>query len=148
MQSMKNDKNIILKQYEIFVKSSENISLKRMSTNKFYVGLNTILFVIASYTTILLNNFATIILSTIGILLCIVWISNISSYKKLNSAKFKVIHKLEEQLPEKPFTNEDLYLKGNYELTKIEKVIPLLFIVSYLLIISILIWSFLIGGLI
>ena len=127
----------LLKHYEIFVKSSENISLKRMSANKFYLALNTAIFGIASYASLLTNQINSIILSVIGIFLCSAWLSNISSYRKLNSAKFKVIHELEEHLPAKPFKMEDKYLGSNYALSKVERLIPLLFIALYSLIIII-----------
>ena len=128
-----NKENVLLKQYEIFVESSEKISLKRMSANTWYAGLNTALFAVAGYTSILSNKLAAIIMSVLGILLCLAWMTNISSYKRLNSAKFKVIHELEEHLPARPFTREDNYLNGHYKLAKVEKYIPYLFILAYIL---------------
>ncbi len=128
-----NKENVLLKQYEIFVESSEKISLKRMSANTWYAGLNTALFAVAGYTSILSNKLAAIIMSVLGILLCLAWMTNISSYKRLNSAKFKVIHELEEHLPARPFTRVDNYLNGHYKLAKVEKYIPYLFILAYIL---------------
>ena len=146
MQSTKNDllnekydenmQDKLLKQYEIFVESSERVSEKRMSANKFYLGLNTALFGIAGYILILSNRFIAVVLSFIGIFICLAWISNISSYKRLNSAKFKVIHKLEEHLPAKPFKLEDEYLGSFYSLTRVERFIPILFIILYVLILG------------
>ena len=84
----RNKENVLLKQYEIYVESSEKISLKRMSANTWYAGLNTALFAVAGFTSILSNKFTAIIMSALGIILCLAWMSNISAYKKLNS----VIH--------------------------------------------------------
>jgi len=131
-----NKEEHLLKQYEIFVKSSENISSKRMTSNNFYMGANTALFAIAGYLSILSKSYV-IILSLIGIFLCVSWISNLASYKRLNSAKFRVIHELEEHLPARVFTKEDEYLRGYYTLTKLEKYIPYLFIILYVIIIFI-----------
>jgi len=126
-----NKEEHILKQYEIFVDSSEKVSSNRMTTNNFYLGANTALFAIAGYLSILSKSFVVIILSIIGILLCLSWASNLASYKRLNSAKFRVIHDLEEHLPARIFTKEDEYLNSYYTLTKLERYIPYLFIILY-----------------
>lgn len=129
-----NKEEHLLKQYELFVNSSEKISSKRMAANNFYLGANTALFAVAGYLSILSKSFIVIMLSLIGIVLCLSWISNLASYKRLNSAKFRVIHELEEYLPARVFTKEDEYLKGDYTLTKLEKYIPYLFITFYMIV--------------
>jgi len=126
-----NKEEHLLKQYEIFVHGSEKVSSNRMTTNNFYLGANTALFAIAGYLSILSKSFVAIILSCIGILLCLSWASNLASYKRLNSAKFRVIHSLEDYLPARVFTKEDEYLNSYYTLTKLEKYIPYLFIILY-----------------
>jgi len=132
-----NKEEYLLRQYEIFVNSSENISSKRMTSNNFYLGANTALFAIAGYLSILSKSYAIIMLSFIGIFLCISWVSNLASYKRINSAKFRVIHELEEHLPARVFTKEDEYLNSRYTLTKLERYIPYLFIILYVIIIFI-----------
>jgi uncharacterized membrane protein len=124
-------KEHLLKQYEIFVESSEQISLKRMSTNKFYLAVNTGIFAIAGYLTILTNPLIAILLSILGIFLCLSWINSLSSYRRLNKAKFKIIHQLEEKLPANLFMKEDEYLNKYYTLTNLERFIPSLFIIFY-----------------
>lgn len=126
-----NSEEHLLKQYELFVNSSEKVSSKRMTANNFYLGANTALFAVTGYLSILSKSFVVIMLSSIGILLCLSWISNLASYKRLNSAKFRVIHDLEEHLPARVFTKEDEYLNGHYTLTKLEKYIPYLFTILY-----------------
>jgi len=126
-----NKEEHLLKQYELFVNSSENISSRRITSNNFYLGANTALFAIAGYLSILSKSFVAVILSIIGIFLCLSWVSNLASYKRLNSAKFRVIHELEEYLPARVFTKEDEYLKGYYTLTKLERYIPYMFIILY-----------------
>ncbi len=126
-----NKEEHLLRQYEIFVNSSENISSKRMTSNNLYLGANTALFAVAGYLSVLSKSFVVIILSFMGIFLCLSWISNLASYKKLNSAKFRVIHDLEEHLPARVFTKEDEYLNSYYTLTKLERYIPYIFIILY-----------------
>jgi len=127
----KNFKEHLLKQYELFVESSEKISLKRMSTNKFYLAVNTGIFAIAGYLTILTNPIIAILLSIMGIFLCLSWMNCLGSYRRLNTAKFKIIHQLEKNLPANIFKKEDEYLNNYYTLTNFEKFIPILFIILY-----------------
>jgi len=133
----KRDSNQLLRQYELFVKSSEEVSCNRMKSNNFYLGANIALFTVAGYLSILSKPIVGILLSLMGIFLCASWGSNLASYKRLNHAKFKVIHELEIYLPAKLFTKEDEYLNGYYTLTKLEKYIPYFFILLYLIIILI-----------
>ncbi|MFH1311506.1 MAG: hypothetical protein ABIH65_03820 [Nanoarchaeota archaeon] len=125
----------LLKQYEIFVASAEENSTKRMQSNRFYLLLNTVLFSLSSYLSFISNKIVVTALSGIGIILCLSWMSNISSYKKLNSAKFKIINELEDYLPSKPFNKEDKYLNSHYTISNLEKLIPIIFIFSYAIII-------------
>ncbi len=126
-----NKKECILKQYEIFVNSSEKVSSKRMISNNFHLGANTALFAIAGYLSTLSKPLVAVILSGVGILISLSWIFNLCSYKKLNSIKFKVIHELEEHLSARVFTKEDEYLDSHYTLTNLEKFIPYIFIFLY-----------------
>lgn len=142
-----NKEEHLMKQYEMFVDSSENVSSKRMTSNNFYLVVNTALFAIAGYLSVLSKPLVVIILSFIGIFLCLSWSLNLSSYKRLNTAKFRVIHDLEEHLPARVFSKEDEYLNGYYTFTKLERYIPYLFIVLYAILIIIFLPS-LIAGLI
>ena len=77
------------------------------------------------------------ILSLLGIAISIVWIFNIRSYMTLNKAKFKVLFDMEKSLPYKLYSEEYQYL-NEYEhlsLNKIEKKIPIIFIIAFILII-------------
>jgi len=125
----------LLRQYELFVESSEKVSSKRMSVNKFYLGVNTGIFAIASYLAILKSPLTVILLSLVGTLICLSWINGLESYKRLNHAKFKIIHELENHLPAKIYSKEDEYLNKYYTLTNLEKFIPVVFIIFYALIV-------------
>lgn len=142
-----NKEEHILRQYELFVNSSEKVSSNRLTSNNFHLGANTALFAVAGYLSIISKPLMAVILSVIGIFLCLSWASNLSSYKRLNSTKFRVIHELEEHLPARVFTKEDEYLNGYYCFTKFEKYIPYLFIVLYAILLLIFLPS-LIAGLI
>ena len=137
---------ILLKQYEIFVKTADDITVRRLQTNKFYLAILLGLFTIAGFlnkngmTGILNQQIILILISIIGIALSAIWYVNIESFKLLNTAKFKVILEMEKELPCQCFGKEWDYRVGEDEskaypiLTKIEKFLPLMMGVIYLMI--------------
>jgi len=94
------DKQILLEQYKLFVKTADDITMRRLQTNKFYLTILLGLFTIAGFfnkngiTGILNEQIILILISVIGVVLSIIWYVNIESFKLLNSAKFKVIQKI------------------------------------------------------
>ena len=129
---------ILLEQYKLISESADKITDKRQSTNNFYLGVNSFILAVASYLAVSKVNTVSILISVSGLLVSIVWLKNINSFKQLNSAKFKVIHELEEFLPARIYQKEDEYLqKGYYKLTAVEKWIPIIFGVLYVIIILI-----------
>ena len=129
---------ILLEQYKLISESADKITDKRQSTNNFYLGVNSFILAVASYLAVSKVNTVSILISVSGLLVSVVWLKNINSFKQLNSAKFKVIHELEEYLPARVYQKEDEYLqKGYYKLTAVEKWIPIIFGVLYVIIILI-----------
>lgn len=124
----------LLEQYKLYVNSSLDVTSKRLETNKFFLTLNSIIFGFTSIITTLNNNLVIALFSIIGIIVSVVWLKNIVSYKELNCAKFKVIHELEKYLPASLFkTEEEHYLNRYYGFTSIEKFVPITFIILYIL---------------
>ena len=122
--------NTILEQWKTCIAEANAISEKRNTTNNIFITINTALFAVITFSL----DYKSIFLSVIGILICILWICAISSYKKLNSVKYEIINEIELMLPLVPFTVEWYRLNTKYEyvrLTKIEKFIPYMFIVLY-----------------
>ena len=129
---------IFLEQYKLFVKTADDITMRRLQTNKFYLTILLGLFTIAGFfnkngiTGILNEQIILILISVIGVVLSIIWYVNIESFKLLNSAKFKVIHEMEKDLPCACFDKEWQYRVGEDEskaypiLTKIEKFLPIM----------------------
>lgn len=85
-----------------------------------------------------------------GLLVCWVWRANVTSFQQLSRAKFQVIHELEKQLPYPCYAKEWEILgqgadRGRYfELTRVEKALPLTLTIPYLVLLLIAI-SFLTG---
>ncbi len=125
---------ILLEQYRIFVKTADDITMRRLQTNKFYLTILLGLFTIAGFfnkngiTEVLNEQIILILISVIGIALSVIWYVNIESFKLLNSAKFKVIHEMEKDLPCACFDKEWEYRDPqSYPiLTKIEKFLPIM----------------------
>ena len=86
-----------------------------------------------SYFSVMNRDRILILLSLVGIIISVSWYLNIRSYRKLNSAKFRVIHNIEEYLPIRPYTIEDYHINKNYKTTITEAYIPLAFMVLYLI---------------
>lgn len=72
-------------------------------------------------------------MSFAGIAICILWIRAVRSYKSLNSAKFKIIIKMEKRLPVAAFHDEwellkDAGGKRHTPFHEIEVLVPFVFI--------------------
>ncbi len=120
--------------YKISVEMADKISARRVTANTFFLTLTSALI-------LLIDKVDDIIVSLLGIIISISWWLLLKSYRELNSAKYKVIQKMEEELPAKPFTDEWELLKEDpvkgwrkryAELGQVEKLAPLLLGVFYL----------------
>lgn len=127
---------VVLEQWKTCVEMANSNTEKRTNSNNIYITINAALLAVISFSW----DYKSIILSAIGMIICIAWIISIGSYKKLSSVKYHIVNEIECQLPLKPFTyewkklnNESKYLR----LTKIEKILPWLFFVVYGISISI-----------
>jgi hypothetical protein len=128
----------LLEQYKLFVHTSLEVTSKRLEANKFHLTLNSVIFAIASYLTVVNTNAIIILFSAVGILISFVWRRSIDSYKELNKAKFKVIHELEAYLPARLFKWEEKHYLAKYHgLTSAEKYYPIIFIILYSAVIAI-----------
>ena len=147
----KDDKALLIDQYKTYVDMSDKISQRRNQANRFYL---TMLSAILALIGILQDKDVTfsnlnrvyLLVSIFSIFISIIWLINISSYRKLNTAKFRVIHKMEESLPVSPFKKEWEYLRGEknknkyLQLSRVESYVPVVFIIIFsIIILSILI---------
>lgn len=130
----------LLEQYKIYQESVENISTRRQTANSFFVTINTALIAIVSYLHLGSKTSTEYywLVALAGIAISYMWYRLIRSYRDLNSAKFKVLYKIEKSLPLSPFDaeweavgrgkNSDLYLP----FTRIEMAIPWVFLILHL----------------
>jgi len=137
----KNFQDHLLEQYKLYVESANKISSRRDSANHFYLTLNSALFAISGYLSLLnKQSFIYLIIPIVGIIISFNWLKTVTSYSNLNSGKFKVIHELEQSLPAKLFYYEwETIGKGKTKeyvpISNVERGVPKSFIGMYVLII-------------
>lgn len=133
----------LLKQYELYLAAAEKISDRRENANRYFYTLNTGIlistgFLINSDFKSILIILMLILLSILGVIFSIIFWYLINSYKQLNGGKFKVLHKMEEELPMQPYVDEWIELgegkdrKKYLPFSHIEIMIPIIFGMIYL----------------
>lgn len=133
-KSLKDNPNLIFEQYKLYVEMANDISNRRDNTNKFYLTLISALFgIVMGILKIYGNDLFLIFPLIFCIFISYLWISHINEYKKLNEGKFKIINYIENYLPLKCFTIEWKLIKPEYsEITSKEKLIPIIFIIFFI----------------
>lgn len=119
----------VLEQWKTCVDSANNNTEKRNSANTLFITINVALCAAVSFSW----DYKSIFLAVVGIVVCILWLNSIRSYRQLSSVKYQIINDIEKKLPLAPFTYEwEILKKDSYVgLTTIEKLLPWIFIVMY-----------------
>ena len=133
-----------LEQYRIYLHIFNSTHDRLSKSNDFFLGLNTAIIAALGFLetkgSAYHNSVIFMFAPFVGIAICYCWYQIISSYKQLNRAKFKVIDGIEKNLPITLFSTEwELLGKGKdvkkyIQLSSVEKKIPMIFIVLYILI--------------
>lgn len=132
----------LLDMYKLYVEMTDRISQRRSTTNNWFLSVNTI--ILTAIGVFLSNKFYPhffALIAIAGITNCVLWRRLIISYKQMNSGKFKVIHEIEEVLPLKIYDAEWEALGRGVDpklykpFTHIEKLVPVIFIILYVLMI-------------
>ena len=90
----------LLEQYKLYVQSAENVSSRRVTSNRYLLTINAAL--VALYGLQSANfgqGYWTLLIPLIGIPVSLLWYLIIKSHADLNTVKFKVIHEFEQHLP-------------------------------------------------
>ncbi len=127
----------LLEQYKLYVQSAENVSARRVSSNRYILTVNAAL--VASYGFQSANSgltIWTIPVAVAGIIISLLMWSIIKSHRDLNAVKFKVIHQFEQYLPATPYDYEwQLAQEGRGKVyrsvSQIELWIPIVFLVLH-----------------
>ena len=127
----------LLEQYKLYVEMADRISQRRDQSNRFYAGLVSAiiaLLVVMGRLGVSGSSWSIALLAAglLGASLSVIWFINLGSYRALNSAKFRVINGMESRLPYAGYTEEWAYLRPvdgparYFQLTRIERYVPLL----------------------
>lgn len=131
--------------YKLAVEMADRISARRSSTNTFFLTVQTAFVAVVGIATPALKGmplWASLAVSTAGVVLSISWWLQLRSYRDLNRAKYTVIGSIESRFPIQVFSDEWELLKidpvsrwrGRYsELGAIERIVPVVFAGLYIL---------------
>ena len=127
----------LLEQYKLYVQSAENVSARRVASNRYLLTLNAAL--VALYGLQSANfgqGYWTLLLPIMGVPVSLLWYLIIKSHADLNRIKFKVIHELEQHLPTEMYKHEwclaeEGHGKTYLAVTTIERWMPILFAVLH-----------------
>ncbi len=111
------DTSTVLDLYKTAVEMADRTSARRAGANSFFLTLNTALVAVVGIVSSArkppphgnlpsYDSFGLVTTAIAGIVLALVWWALLRYYRRLNSAKFDVINKLEERLPASPYKDE------------------------------------------
>jgi hypothetical protein len=129
-----NDRARLFEQYRVYLELADKTSERRQHANSFCLGISAALFASIGYLYSkdcekAIRGIA-IFIPLAGIITSIFWIGLVTSYRQLNSAKFRIIHHLEKRLEASPYHAEWIALgegrspRKYFPLTHIEIWIP------------------------
>lgn len=132
-------KTDLFEQYKLYVESAEKISERRVAANNYLLTVNA--FLVTLYGLVAASRFRTfwiILIPVAGLLVALTWHRIITSYRDLNTVKFKVIHELELQMPAALYAYEwhkagEGKGKAYHPLSHLERWVPIIFMVLYVL---------------
>ncbi len=122
-------------QYKMLVDSAHQVSDRRSTANNYLLTVNSALITFFGIMSMLTGpRTLYLVIPVAGILVSITWAILITSYRRLNSAKFQVIHEFEHLLPAAIYRYEwHLATQKRYKtLSHIEVWIPIVFIAVHL----------------
>ena len=119
----------VLEQWKTCVDMANSNTEKRNTANNVYITINAAILALVTFTL----DYKNLLLSIVGILICVLWLKSIRSYTKLSKVKYDIVNEIERKLPLQPFTCEwkELKKSGYTGLTKIEFALPIAFIVLF-----------------
>ncbi|MSR78873.1 MAG: hypothetical protein EXS59_01880 [Candidatus Taylorbacteria bacterium] len=133
----------LLEQYKIYIASAERVSDRRQKSNDFFLALNTALVALLGFVATKASptriSSLLIIAPIAGAAMCYLWYEIIQSHKKLNDAKYKVLHVIESRLPLALYDTEwEALGRGKdtskyWAFTHIELWVPWIFIAIYVM---------------
>lgn len=129
----------LFEQYKLYVESADKISERRVSANNYLLTVNA--FLVTLYGLLSASPYKggwAVLVPVAGVLVALTWHRIITSYRDLNTMKFKVIHELEREMPAalydyEWYKAEEGQGKAYHPLTHLERWVPVIFMLLYVL---------------
>jgi len=132
MQDMK------MKLYALYLKDLQTMGTRQEHVRKYYITLISAIFTILSLggntQAFKVTPDLVRLVSIFGMLLCVLWLVHMISYRTLFAAKFAVLKKMELEMPFRPFTDEHGAKKEarHFQMTLMDILIAATFILLFL----------------
>jgi hypothetical protein len=134
------DKDPKLALFELYLATAEKVGDRRAQANSWMLSVNSA--IVGLYGYLQVDKMAVgaaakgvwlWAIPAAGVIVCLAWAALLTSYRKLNRAKFGVLMQLEADLPVPPFTRErEIYRsEKRRSLSQIETLIPACFALLY-----------------
>lgn len=130
----------LLEQYKLYVQSADNVSARRVSSNRYLLTINTAVLALHGFQSQNLSPlYWAVSVFIIGAVISLLSCAIIRSHRNLNTAKFKLIHELERHLPAALYDQEwEIVRKEQgstyWTTTRIESCIPFAFLFLHILV--------------
>jgi hypothetical protein len=129
----------IMEQYKTFAEMADRISNRRTLANTFFLTTNSAFVILVSPTlsgTSAGAGWKNLVMLAL-ICQCVIWFSILGSYRRLSSAKYRIIGEIEDALPIKPWHHEwqimgaSKGLQRYWRLGYLERWVPGVFLIAY-----------------
>jgi len=127
------DKDPGIALYQAYLATAEKVSDRRAQANRWMLSVNSAIAALYGYLQADKLNLPASqkavwlwAIPAAGVIVCIAWAGLLTSYRKLNRAKFAVLQEMEATLPTQPFTREQQHYRrdGRRSLSTVELAIP------------------------
>lgn len=127
--------------FKMYLETAEKTSDRRLAANTWLLSVNSLVcgmygYLKADALSLTNTNEKTswlLIIPAVGLIISVSWLRIIAAYRKLNSAKFRVLQEYESEIGTNLFRKEQDFYKSDKRnaFSKVESGIPLAFIVLY-----------------
>jgi hypothetical protein len=136
--------DLVFQQYRMYVEMTDRISSRRHSSNTYFLTLNTALasIMVAVSGDRLVEAPIWVLTGGLVLLLaqCATWLAIVHAYRQLNGARWAVIGAMEKRLPANAYSDAEWVALGEGKdwrkylpLSHIEKLVPVIFAVAYVM---------------
>jgi hypothetical protein len=126
----------IVQIYKTYVEVADRISVRRETTNSFFLTLNTGLLGVLGFllqgASSPLGRTAMVPVAFVGVMIAVLWYRMLRSYLQINTAKYRIINELEKSLPVRPYDAEWEVMGGGEDparytpLTRVQERVPVI----------------------